>query len=180
MNTTAHTNVHSFWSRVLVVVGSIATLLGALDPMEGSLVILPGSGLVALGTFLAHTDRRLLAFRISVFILIAVGVGALWGLSMVGGLGGNTGRSMWWGLLILPYLVGWSMSIWGPGSPRWLVVLGIGVGGWYLAILTMLLRGSAQRRGDMGALPGIVIGTLGVLTIVGCIIRLTMRPRQVA
>jgi len=149
-------------------------LVGALDPMEGSLVILPGSGLVALGTFLGQSERRLIAYRVWVFILIATGVGALWGLSMVGGFGGNSGRSMWWGVLILPYLIGWSMGIWGPGSPRWLLLLGIVVGLWYLVILEMvLLKGSGR------VVPGIIIATIGVLTIGGCISRLRKRiPEQ--
>jgi hypothetical protein len=88
------------------MVGSIAMLVGAVDPMEGSVVILPGSGLVALGTLLGQSERRLIAFRVWVFILIAIGVGALWGLSMVGGIGGSSGHSIWWGVLILPYLIG--------------------------------------------------------------------------
>ena len=92
-------NARSIWSRILIIVGSIAMLVGAVDPMEGSVVILPGSGLVALGTFLGQSERRLIAFRVWVFILIAIGVGALWGLSMVGGIGGSSGHSMWWGVL---------------------------------------------------------------------------------
>ena len=92
-------------------------LLGAVDPMEGSLLILPGSGLVALGTFLEHGERRRFLYRLGVFLLILLGVGALWGLSMVGGFGGTSGRSNWWGVLVLPYLVGWSMGIWGAGLP---------------------------------------------------------------
>jgi hypothetical protein len=171
-------NARSIWSRILIVVGSIAMLVGALDPMEGSLVILPGSGLVALGAFLGHSERRLIAYRVGVFILIVIGVGAMWGLSWVGGFGGPSGRSMWWGVLILPYLIGWSMGIWGPGSPRWLLLLGIVVGLWYLAILAMVLKGSGGHHGATSALPGIVIGTIGVLTIGGCISRLTKRTAE--
>ena len=44
-------NSKLLWSRILKVVGGIAMLLGTLDPLEGSLLILPGSGLVALGEF---------------------------------------------------------------------------------------------------------------------------------
>ena len=40
-------------------------LVGAIDPIEGSLLILPGSGLVALGTFLAQSERRLITYRAS-------------------------------------------------------------------------------------------------------------------
>lgn len=47
------------------------------------------------------------------FILITVGVAVLFGFSAVGGIGGQTGRSMWWGLLMLPYPVGWLMALAG-------------------------------------------------------------------
>jgi hypothetical protein len=171
-------NARSIWSRILIVVGSIAMLVGALDPMEGSVVILPGSGLVALGAFLGHGERRLIAYRVGVFVLIVIGVGAMWGLSWVGGFGGPSGRSMWWGVLILPYLIGWSMGIWGPGSPRWLLLLGIVVGLWYVTLMGMVLHHPAGRHGAMAALPGIVIGTIGVLTIGGCISRLTKRTAE--
>ncbi len=175
MNTTTQINAHNarnIWSRILIIIGSVAMLVGAIDPMEGSVLILPGSGLVALGTFLGQRERRLLAYRVWVFILIAIGVGALWGLSSVGGFGGQTGRSMWWGVLILPYLVGWSMGIWGPRSPHWLLLLGIGVGLWYLAILAMMLNHSGGQHGGVSVLAGVVIGTIGALTIGGCISRL--------
>ena len=106
-------NSRMFWSRILKVVGGIAMLLGTLDPLEGSLLILPGSGLVALGVYLGGKDRRTVLYWAWVFILIAVGVGALFGLSAVGGIGGNSGHSMWWGLLMLPYPTGWLMAVAG-------------------------------------------------------------------
>ncbi len=160
------------------MLGSIGMLVGALDPMEGSVVILAGSLIVALGTFFSQSERPLLAYRVLVFIMIAIGVGAMWGLSMIGGIGGKSGHSMWWGVLILPYLIGWSMGIWGPGSPRWLLVLGIGVGLWYLAIFALVLKHSWQRGGAMSALPGIIIAVTGLLTIGGCIDRLRRAPRH--
>ena len=99
------------WSRILVVVGLVAILVGAADPLEGSLVILPGTGLLALAAWLGHSrNRRLLYWA---FALVAVGVGEVWGLSAVGGLGGSTGRSMWWAILLLPYPVGWVMALVG-------------------------------------------------------------------
>lgn len=79
-------------------------LLGAADPLEGSLLILPSSGLVALGAFIEHGERRVFLYRLSVFLLIVLGVVALWGLSIDGGFGGASGRSNWWGVLVLPYL----------------------------------------------------------------------------
>ena len=106
-------NSRMLWSRILRVVGGIAMLLGTLDPLEGSLLILPGSGLVALGMYLGGKDRRTVLYWTSVFILIAVGVGAMFALSAVGGIGGKSGHSMWWGISILPYPVGWLMALLG-------------------------------------------------------------------
>ena len=169
-------NARKFWSRILIIVGSIGMLVGAIDPMEGSVVILPGSGLVALGAFVGQSEGRLIAYLVWIFILIAIGVGALWGLSAVGGFGGPTGRSNWWGVLMLPYVIGWSMGIWGPGSPRWVLWLGIGVGVWYLTILVMVLKGLAPEDWVRESnLPAIVVAAVGVLTILGCINRLRKR-----
>jgi hypothetical protein len=49
--------------------------------------------MVALGTFICQSERRLIAFRVWVFILIAIGVGVLWGLNEVGGFGGSSGST---------------------------------------------------------------------------------------
>lgn len=101
----------SLGSHALVVVGVIAMLVGAIDPLEGSFVILPGSGLVALGALVGKSRYRLL-FCVAL-LLIAAGVGAMVVLSQCGGIGGHSGHSMWWGLLILPYPVGWILSLTG-------------------------------------------------------------------
>jgi hypothetical protein len=154
------------WSKILTVVGGIAMLVGGLDPMEGSLLILPGSGLLALGAYLGQAERRVIAYRVWAFILVVMGVAALWGLSAVGGFGGTSGRSMWWGMLIVPALIGWSMGLWGPGSPRWLPLVGIAAGAWYL-ILTFMAGGAL----------GVACASLGVLTIGGCLYRLS-RPMK--
>jgi len=106
-------NLRMLWSRILKVAGGIAMLLGTVDPLEGSLLILPGSGLVALGVYLGGKDRRTVLYWAWAFLLIAVGVGALFGLSAAGGIGSRSGHSMWWGVLILPYPVGWLMALAG-------------------------------------------------------------------
>jgi hypothetical protein len=106
-------NARMLWSRILKVIGGIAMLLGTLDPLEGSLLILPGSGLVALGMYLGGKDRRTVLYWVWAFILISVGVAALFGLSAVGGIGGKRGHSMWWGVLMLPYPIGWVMALAG-------------------------------------------------------------------
>jgi purine-cytosine permease-like protein len=104
-------NARRLWSRILVIVGGIAMLVGALDPLEGSVVILAGSALVALGMFFGQVGRQLLTYWILIFILIAFGVGVMFALSAFGGIGGTSGHSLWWGVLILPYPVGWIMGI---------------------------------------------------------------------
>jgi len=106
-------NALRLWSHILTVIGGIAMLLGTLDPLEGSLLILPGSGLVALGVFLARKERRTIRYWAWAFVLIAVGVAALFALSAAGGIGGKSGHSMWWGVLMLSYPVGWLMALVG-------------------------------------------------------------------
>jgi len=99
------------WSRILVIMGLVGMVIGALDPLEGSFIILPGTGLVALGALFGKSRHRVLLYWS--FILVAVGVGALWGLSALGGLGGDSGRSNWWALVLLPYPVGWIVGLIG-------------------------------------------------------------------
>lgn len=166
-------NGTSLWARVVTIAGYIGMLLGALDPLEGSVLILPGSGLVALGVYLGRGGRRVIGYRVMVFGLIAVGVGSLWWLSSVGGFGGPGGRSAWWGCLILPYLMGWSMGIWGPGSPRWVLAVGAMIGVFYLAMAPLVF--SRGQGADHGAL-AMVMGALGFLTVVGCVVRWRNKP----
>ena len=144
-------------------------LVGAVDPMEGSVIILPGSALLALGTYVGQAGRRMVVFRVSVFIMIAIGVGALLGLNSVGGIGGTSEYSAWRGLLILPYPIGWWLGVCGPGSPRWMLWLGIVVGLWYLGLLALALHVGRHISANL------LIGTLGVVTIGGSVYRLT-RP----
>jgi hypothetical protein len=101
----------TLWSRILVVVGLVGMLIGAIDPLEGSLIILPGTGIVALGAFVGKSRHRVLLYW--AVSLVAVGVGAMFVLTAFGGIGGNTGHTNWWGLVILPYPVGWIMGLAG-------------------------------------------------------------------
>ena len=106
-------NPRTLWARILVTLGGIAMLLGTVDPLEGSVLILPGSGLIALGTFIGKSQRSVIRYWLWVFGLIAVGVAAMFVLSAFGGIGGKSGHSMWWGVLMLPYPVGWLMALAG-------------------------------------------------------------------
>lgn len=90
-------------------------LVGALDPLEGSLVIVPGAGLAALGAFLGHSRRRVFSYW--AVVLVVVGVAAMFGVSAVGGLGEGTGRSLWWAVpLVVTYAAGWVLGLIGAVS----------------------------------------------------------------
>ncbi len=97
------------WTSVIYVIGIIALIIGILDPLEGSVVIAVGSALVALSAFLTH-DRYWKTFMASL-ILIAIGVFFMFYLSSLGGFGGKSTLSWWWGTLILPYPIGWLITI---------------------------------------------------------------------
>ena len=100
-------------ARWLVILGLVLMLIGVVDPLEGSVVILGGSILVAVAAFLSRSRYRL---PVTALVLIAVGVGTMFGLSALGGVGGNTGRSIWWLLLCLPYPIGWILGLIGAAS----------------------------------------------------------------
>ncbi len=144
-------NARKFCSQVLVVVGLVAMLLGAFDPLEGSLLILPGSGLVALGALLGKNPQRRLFG--AALVLLAVGVGAMFGLSAVGGVGGRSGHSMWWLLTVVPYPVGWLMGLGG--------VLALVGRGWHRRLLCGGVLLSVMGLGTLillSALRGVVAG----------------------
>lgn len=96
---------------MLAIAGLVAMLIGVMDPLEGSFIILPGSGLLALGAFIGKSRYR--ALLCGAFILVAFGVGAMVVTSMLGGIGGNTRHSMWWSLVLLPYPAGWIAGLVG-------------------------------------------------------------------
>jgi hypothetical protein len=97
------------WTRGIYILGVISLIIGVLDPLEGSIVIVAGSVLLTLATYLTH-DRHWKLFLLSL-ALIAVGVSFLFYFSSLGGFGGNSTLSWWWGTLILPYPIGWFVSI---------------------------------------------------------------------
>ena len=97
------------WKKIAFITGVVALIAGAFDPLEGSVVIAAGSGLIALSTWLMK-DRHYKLF-ITGFILIVIGVCLLFFLSSLGGFGGHSSLSQWWGLLILPYPAGWLLSV---------------------------------------------------------------------
>ena len=172
-------NSRERWSQALMSIGYAAMLVGAFDLMEGSLLILPGSALVLVGTYLDPRARQFTAYRLGVFALLAVGISAWFGLSAVGGFGGKSGHSMWWAILILPYLAGWPLGILGPGNPRWVHIAGVLVGLWLLAIPVMMVRATLLHPNPARPFfPEVLItvALLGAVTIGGCVWRLRHRP----
>jgi len=97
------------WTRIIYIIGVIALIIGAIDPMEGSVVIAGGSILVAFSTYLKHDRHWKLFLALSVFIVF--GVFFLFYLSSLGGFGGRSKLSWWWGTLILPYPLAWLTTL---------------------------------------------------------------------
>ncbi len=161
-----------------MILGNLGMVLGGLDPMEGSVVILIGSALVALGTLLDPdpAQHRWLGYRLVVLMLIGMGVSAVWGLTAMGGFGGNSGHTMWWGVLILPYLIGWAMGVSGPGNPRWLLILGIAAGLWFLVLGGIVLARPGRESSSSYWAIILVMGGTGLTAILGCAARLWRFP----
>ncbi len=97
------------WTRVVYIIGVILLIIGAIDPLEGSVLILIGSAFLALSTYLAR-DRHYKIFM-SAAIMNIVGVFFLFYFSSLGGFGGTSTLSWWWALLVIVYPIGWLMTI---------------------------------------------------------------------
>ncbi|HSQ47905.1 MAG TPA: hypothetical protein VLM44_13420 [Lutibacter sp.] len=97
------------WTRVIYMIGVTAFVIGTIDPLEGSIVIALGSALIALSTFYAK-DRHWKKFIVAL-LLIVFGVLFMFYFSSMGGFGGKSTLSWWWGMLILPYPIGWLLTV---------------------------------------------------------------------
>ena len=100
------------WTRPLLIIGTLGLVVGTIDPLEGSVLIVAGVALITLAAFLGGSrHRRLLA---SSLVIVGAGVAGMWIISGYGGVGGDTGRSMWWLVPILvPYVLGWLLAVVG-------------------------------------------------------------------
>ncbi len=97
------------WIQIVFIIGVIGIIAGAIDPMEGSVVIAIGSVFLALASYLKN-DRHKKHFLIF-SILILVGVFFLFFWSNLGGIGGTSTYSGWWGVTIITYPIGWIATI---------------------------------------------------------------------
>lgn len=95
--------------KVLFIIGIVAIIIGVIDPLEGSAAILAGSLLLAISSYFLK-DRYWKLFFVG-FIMIAIGVFFLFFFSSLGGFGGNSKLSWWFISLIIPYPIGWLLTI---------------------------------------------------------------------
>lgn len=91
--------------HVMFIFGIIALIVGAIDPLEGAVIITIGIISLAWSSYLNH-DRHWRIFMTTCAMIIW-GVIFLFYLSSLGGFGDNSSFSWWWGILILPYPIGW-------------------------------------------------------------------------
>jgi hypothetical protein len=96
------------FTSVLFIIGVVALCTGALDPMEGSVLITAGSLLMTVAGFLKRDRHRKLFLIFSLSIIF--GVFFLFYLSSFGGFGKDA-LSWWWGILLLPYPLAWLATI---------------------------------------------------------------------
>jgi hypothetical protein len=96
-------------TRIIYITGIVTLIIGAIDPLEGSILIALGSVLITTYFFLTQ-DRQRKLFLIQ-SLLILFGILFLFYFSSLGGFGGSSKLSWWWGLLILLYPIGWLISI---------------------------------------------------------------------
>jgi hypothetical protein len=97
------------WTRVIFIIGVTAFVVGTIDPLEGSVLIALGSALVALSTYITK-DRHWKIFMVT-WLMILFGVIFMFYFSSLGGFGGTSTLSWWWGTLILPYPIGWLINV---------------------------------------------------------------------
>lgn len=166
------------WTQGVAVPGGLAVLLGGFDPLEGAIVILAGTILLAVASLIAGAEPAVWFSRFVNAGLAVFGFTALFVLSSIGGVGGPTGRSFFWMALCLPLAAGWSLSFWGRGAPRWLNWLGLLGGGWYLAL--PLLIAMQSRANPHIVWPALVaLAAFGLVTLAGCVWRLR-QPRPIS
>ncbi|MBI5426234.1 MAG: hypothetical protein HZA32_19340 [Opitutae bacterium] len=162
------------WGQALAILGGLAVLVGGIDPLDGGVVLFAGTALLAAAAFVSPADRTVQRARATNFALAAFGFGAIGVLSSGGGVGGATGRPLFWALLGLPLVAGWSLSFWGRGSLRWMNWLGLLAGGWYLALPLLVLRKSRTNPHILWPVL-IALAVFGLLTVVGCVWRVRQR-----
>lgn len=94
----------AWFTRWLPIAAAGVTLLALLDPLEGFPLVLVGGVLAVMAAIQGRS--RFTRLVVLGLVLAVVGVAAMLALSAWGGVGGDTGRSIWWLLAALPYPIG--------------------------------------------------------------------------
>ena len=97
------------WKKWLHILGVILFIAGTLDPLEGSVIIAAGS--ILLASVACYFKKPYWSWFLANAIGISIGVFFLFFFSNLGGFGGKSTLSWWWGTLILPYPIGWLFNI---------------------------------------------------------------------
>ena len=96
------------WPHTAYNTGIILLIIGAIDPLEGAVLIAAGSILLCVATYLKK-DPQWKVF-LTLMALIVTGICMLFLLSYFGGFGKGA-LSWWWALLLIPYPIGWLATI---------------------------------------------------------------------
>lgn len=99
----------SSWKHIIYILGVTALIIGAISPLQGSILILFGSFLIMLSTYLTRDKHR--KIFLSSFILILIGILAMFYISSFGGFEGIPSLLSWWVILMLPFPVGWLITV---------------------------------------------------------------------
>ena len=102
-------NKRNLWSRILTIAGGIAIVAGAIDPIDGALLSVLGGGLFALGAYLGQAERRVIAYKVLAFIMMAIGFGVFWKLIVVEGM--RLGPSAWPNSRLFPPLPSYNVGL---------------------------------------------------------------------
>ncbi|HOJ37805.1 MAG TPA: hypothetical protein PLP99_07380 [Ignavibacteriales bacterium] len=89
--------------------GLLTFILGTLDPLEGSILIL--FGIFSITYFMFKTDNQHKKKFLTAGILATIGIFFMFYFSSLGGFLGNSKLSNWYLLLLIPYPVGWLLTI---------------------------------------------------------------------
>jgi hypothetical protein len=96
-------------SKILGVVGLLAMLVGLLDPLEGSVGVVVGAALCAIGARIGCSRYTTVLY--SGLILVTIGVAAMFAASTFGGI--RRESLVWWGLIIGGYPLGFFVGVTG-------------------------------------------------------------------
>ena len=96
------------WSTYGMITSGVLLVVGALDPLEGSMAIFVGAALLAFISY-RYKHEYWRTFLLA-FALITIGVGLMFYFSSKGGFGENA-LSWWYAAFIAPYPVGWLIAL---------------------------------------------------------------------